>query len=106
MTLDTSLPLPLHAQFHDHVVRCARWTPADCNIAAWEIFACLCNGGTLVVRGSKWEPTIREVSSRLILSRPPNLVLLFHDRILSCPIPAFPCIAPYITLHLAQPTDS
>lgn len=32
------------------------------SLAAWEIFSSLCNGGTLVVRGSKWEPTIREVS--------------------------------------------
>ncbi|PHH83868.1 hypothetical protein CDD83_2896 [Cordyceps sp. RAO-2017] len=31
------------------------------DMAAWEIFACLCNGGTLVVRGSQWEPTIREL---------------------------------------------
>ncbi|PFH56448.1 hypothetical protein XA68_16486 [Ophiocordyceps unilateralis] len=29
--------------------------------AAWEIFACLCNGGTLVVRGSEWEPAIRQL---------------------------------------------
>lgn len=29
--------------------------------AAWEIFACLCNGGTLVLRGSDWEPTLQEV---------------------------------------------
>ncbi|KAL6826399.1 non-ribosomal peptide synthetase [Trichoderma camerunense] len=28
------------------------------DMAAWEIFACLCNGGTLVIRGSKWEPAI------------------------------------------------
>lgn len=32
--------------------------------AAWEIFACLCNGGTLVIRGSKWEPAIELVSVR------------------------------------------
>ncbi|KJZ71378.1 hypothetical protein HIM_09219 [Hirsutella minnesotensis 3608] len=31
------------------------------DMAAWEIFACLCNGGTLVLRGSQWEPTIREL---------------------------------------------
>ncbi|PHH71748.1 hypothetical protein CDD80_5032 [Ophiocordyceps camponoti-rufipedis] len=31
------------------------------DMAAWEIFACLCNGGTLVVRGSAWEPTIRQL---------------------------------------------
>ncbi|KAH6605344.1 amino acid adenylation [Trichoderma cornu-damae] len=28
------------------------------DMAAWEIFACLCNGGTLVIRGPKWEPAI------------------------------------------------
>lgn len=33
-------------------------------LAAWEIFACLCNGGTLVIRGSKWEPAIELVSLR------------------------------------------
>ena len=32
-------------------------------LAAWEIFACICNGGTLVMRGSKWEPVLHEVSS-------------------------------------------
>lgn len=30
-------------------------------IAAWEIFACLCNGGTLVLRGSKWEEALQKV---------------------------------------------
>ncbi|KOS20614.1 Linear gramicidin synthase subunit C [Escovopsis weberi] len=33
------------------------------DMAAWEIFACLCNGGTLVIRGSKWEPTIRQLNT-------------------------------------------
>ncbi|KAI9152118.1 LOW QUALITY PROTEIN: Adenylate-forming reductase [Paramyrothecium foliicola] len=30
------------------------------DMAAWEIFACLCNGGTLVLRGANWEPTLEE----------------------------------------------
>ncbi|KFA64872.1 hypothetical protein S40285_02849 [Stachybotrys chlorohalonatus IBT 40285] len=30
-------------------------------VAAWEIFACLCNGGTLILRGADWEPAIREI---------------------------------------------
>lgn len=29
--------------------------------AAWEIFTCLCNGGTLIIRGSKWEPALEQV---------------------------------------------
>ncbi|KAF6794667.1 nonribosomal peptide synthetase 12 [Colletotrichum sojae] len=32
------------------------------DMAAWEMLGCLCNGGTLVLRGSKWEPCLREVS--------------------------------------------
>lgn len=31
------------------------------NLAAWEIFSALCNGGTLVIRGSIWEATISQV---------------------------------------------
>ncbi|KAK4124369.1 AMP-binding enzyme [Parathielavia appendiculata] len=31
------------------------------DMAAWEIFACLCNGGTLVLRGSDWAPTLKEI---------------------------------------------
>ncbi|TQV94178.1 NRPS-like enzyme [Cordyceps javanica] len=31
------------------------------DMAAWEIFTCLCNGGTLVIRGSEWEPTMRQI---------------------------------------------
>jgi non-ribosomal peptide synthetase component F len=39
------------------------WLWADVGVAAaWEIFTCLCNGGTLVVRGSKWEPALEQVS--------------------------------------------
>ncbi|OAA69728.1 AMP-dependent synthetase/ligase [Cordyceps fumosorosea ARSEF 2679] len=31
------------------------------DMAAWEIFTCLCNGGTLVIRGSDWEPTMSQI---------------------------------------------
>lgn len=31
------------------------------DMAAWEIFSCLCNGGTLVIRGWDWEPTISQI---------------------------------------------
>lgn len=30
-------------------------------LAAWEILGCLCNGGTLVLRGSDWVETLQEV---------------------------------------------
>ncbi|KAF4119364.1 Acyl-CoA synthetase (AMP-forming)/AMP-acid ligase II [Geosmithia morbida] len=32
------------------------------DMAAWEIFTCMCNGGTLVIRGSKWEPTLEQIN--------------------------------------------
>ncbi|KAL7800200.1 non-ribosomal peptide synthetase [Trichoderma ceciliae] len=45
------------------------------DMAAWEIFACLCNGGTLVIRGSKWEPAIELIDTLIctpsILSKYP-----------------------------------
>ncbi|KAI6264503.1 hypothetical protein MCOR27_011701 [Pyricularia oryzae] len=31
------------------------------DMAAWEILGCLCNGGTLVLRGSDWLPAIKEI---------------------------------------------
>jgi hypothetical protein len=31
-------------------------------MGAWEILACLMNGGTLYMRGSNWEATLEEVS--------------------------------------------
>ncbi|OAQ95728.1 hypothetical protein LLEC1_02836 [Akanthomyces lecanii] len=31
------------------------------DMAAWEIFTCLCNGGTLVIRGSNWEATMSQI---------------------------------------------
>jgi non-ribosomal peptide synthetase component F len=33
------------------------------DMAAWEVLGCLCNGGTLVLRGSDWKAAIAEVSS-------------------------------------------
>ncbi|VZI11593.1 unnamed protein product [Fusarium fujikuroi] len=30
------------------------------DMAAWEVLVCLCNGGTLVLRGSNWEPTLQQ----------------------------------------------
>lgn len=36
------------------------------SLAAWEILGCLCNGGTLVLRGSDWRQALKEVSSREI----------------------------------------
>ncbi|KAI1860112.1 hypothetical protein JX265_010036 [Neoarthrinium moseri] len=32
------------------------------DMGAWEILACLCNGGTLVMRGSDWDQALREIS--------------------------------------------
>ncbi|KAK7417327.1 hypothetical protein QQZ08_011670 [Neonectria magnoliae] len=32
------------------------------DMAAWEIFACLCNGGTLVIRGANWAPTLQKIN--------------------------------------------
>ncbi|KAI9172642.1 Adenylate-forming reductase [Paramyrothecium foliicola] len=31
------------------------------DMAAWEVLGCLCNGGTLVLRGSDWKAAIREI---------------------------------------------
>ena len=31
------------------------------DMAAWEILGCLCNGGTLVLRGSDWVETLNQV---------------------------------------------
>ncbi|KAJ6444925.1 NRPS-like enzyme [Purpureocillium lavendulum] len=43
--------------------------------AAWEIFACLCNGGTLVVRGSNWARTIQELD---VLICTPSILSKYH----------------------------
>ncbi|POR37446.1 Nonribosomal peptide synthetase 5 [Tolypocladium paradoxum] len=45
------------------------------DMAAWEIFSCLCNGGTLVVRGSKWELTIQELD---VLICTPTILSKYH----------------------------
>ncbi|KAM4055858.1 AMP-binding enzyme [Hirsutella rhossiliensis] len=45
------------------------------DMAAWEIFACLCNGGTLMVRGSQWEPTIRQLH---VLICTPTILAKYH----------------------------
>ncbi|KAH7136202.1 AMP-binding enzyme [Dactylonectria macrodidyma] len=43
------------------------------DMAAWEILGCLCNGGTLLIRSSKWDQTLREIDTLIctpgILSR-------------------------------------
>ncbi|KAK0388986.1 hypothetical protein NLU13_2563 [Sarocladium strictum] len=31
------------------------------DMAAWEVFSAFCNGGTLVIRGSKWEPVLEKI---------------------------------------------
>ncbi|KAF7544978.1 hypothetical protein G7Z17_g9545 [Cylindrodendrum hubeiense] len=45
------------------------------DMAAWEIFTCLCNGGTLVLRGSKWEQTLQEVD---VLICTPTILSKYH----------------------------
>jgi non-ribosomal peptide synthetase component F len=35
------------------------------DMGAWEILACLMNGGTLYMRGSKWEATLKEVRRQI-----------------------------------------
>ncbi|CAH0017627.1 unnamed protein product [Clonostachys rhizophaga] len=45
------------------------------DMAAWEIFACLCNGGTLVMRGPQWEPTLRQIN---VLICTPTILSRYH----------------------------
>ncbi|KAJ4250659.1 hypothetical protein NW762_011918 [Fusarium torreyae] len=45
------------------------------DMAAWEIFACLCNGGTLVLRGSNWEPTLEQID---VLICTPTILSKYH----------------------------
>ncbi|KAF4987927.1 hypothetical protein FDECE_15248 [Fusarium decemcellulare] len=45
------------------------------DMAAWEIFACLCNGGTLVLRGSNWEPTLQQID---VLISTPTIISKYH----------------------------
>lgn len=42
------------------------------DMGAWKILACLMNGGTLYMRGSQWEATLKEVCN----SRSPNTMTL------------------------------
>jgi non-ribosomal peptide synthetase component F len=37
------------------------------DLCAWEILACLLNGGTLHLRGSSWEETLSDVSIACII---------------------------------------
>ncbi|KAG9257212.1 putative NRPS-like enzyme [Emericellopsis atlantica] len=45
------------------------------DMAAWEIFTCLCNGGTLVVRGSQWEPALEQIN---VLICTPTILSKYH----------------------------
>ncbi|KAH7166280.1 hypothetical protein EDB81DRAFT_680958 [Dactylonectria macrodidyma] len=45
------------------------------DMAAWEIFSCLCNGGTLVIRGSEWELALREID---VLICTPTILSKYH----------------------------
>ncbi|KAF6835330.1 AMP-binding enzyme [Colletotrichum plurivorum] len=45
--------------------------------AAWEMLGCLCNGGTLVLRGSKWEPCLRETE---VLICTPSILAKYDPR--------------------------
>ncbi|KAF4454014.1 hypothetical protein F53441_3398 [Fusarium austroafricanum] len=45
------------------------------DMAAWEIFTCLCNGGTLVLRGSSWEPTLQQID---VLICTPSILSKYH----------------------------
>ncbi|SPJ90424.1 related to non-ribosomal peptide synthetase [Fusarium torulosum] len=47
------------------------------DMAAWEVFACLCNGGTLVLRGSNWEPTLQQID---VLICTPTILSKYHPR--------------------------
>ena len=39
------------------------------DMAAWEIFCCLCNGGTLILRASCWEDALSQVGDTSIYHR-------------------------------------
>ncbi|KAH6853273.1 AMP-binding enzyme [Chaetomium sp. MPI-CAGE-AT-0009] len=47
------------------------------DMAAWEILGCLCNGGTLVIRGSDWAPTLKEID--VLICTPSILSLKAND---------------------------
>ncbi|KAF7562593.1 hypothetical protein G7046_g1545 [Stylonectria norvegica] len=45
------------------------------DMAAWEIFACLCNSGTLVLRGAEWKTALREID---VLICTPTILSKYH----------------------------
>ncbi|CAG1991220.1 unnamed protein product [Fusarium graminearum] len=45
------------------------------DMAAWEIFVCICNGGTLVLRGSSWESTLQQID---VLICTPTILSKYH----------------------------
>ncbi|RGP71640.1 non-ribosomal peptide synthetase [Fusarium longipes] len=45
------------------------------DMAAWEIFVCLCNGGTLVLRGSNWDSTLQQID---VLICTPTILSKYH----------------------------
>ncbi|GKU00292.1 unnamed protein product [Fusarium langsethiae] len=45
------------------------------DMATWEIFVCLCNGGTLVLRGSNWESTLQQID---VLICTPTVLSKYH----------------------------
>ncbi|KAL3589417.1 hypothetical protein FPOAC2_11583 [Fusarium poae] len=45
------------------------------DMAAWEIFVCLCNGGTLVLRGSNWDSTLEQID---VLICTPTILSIYH----------------------------
>ncbi|KAJ0162580.1 Linear gramicidin synthase subunit C [Colletotrichum tanaceti] len=47
------------------------------DMAAWEILGCICNGGTLILRGSNWEPCLREVQ---VLICTPSILAKYDPR--------------------------
>ncbi|WDK10463.1 AMP-binding enzyme [Colletotrichum graminicola] len=47
------------------------------DMAAWEMLGCLCNGGTLVLRGSNWEPCLREAQ---VLICTPSILAKYDPR--------------------------
>ncbi|KAI5461044.1 hypothetical protein BGZ63DRAFT_357001 [Mariannaea sp. PMI_226] len=47
------------------------------DMAAWEIFSCLCNGGTLVLRGAQWEEALDEIE---VLICTPTILSKYHPK--------------------------
>lgn len=56
------------------------------DMGAWEILACLMNGGTLYMRGSHWETTLKEVCrNRQVFAISARLTLSQIDTLISTP---------------------